>query len=242
MQINIQPIQKPDIGDGATLSVHSIFHTIQGEGPFTGYPAIFVRLAGCNLACPGCDTIYTGDDVRMLSVEAIQASVRKLHQGPRLVVITGGEPFRQNITPLCLALLDEDYYVQIESNGTLAPPPGFPASTVSFMCQPGAWIIVSPKAGKVHPKTAALAVAWKYVLSADSVNHDDGLPILALDHTAKPHVARPPKDFPKERIYLQPMDAKDKDINHKNLHAVIQSCMKWGYTLQTQLHKTLSME
>lgn len=248
-KINIQPIEKySDPDNGATLVVHSIFHTIQGEGPLTGHPAIFIRLAGCNLQCPQCDTEYTGPmasmlmngaGVRVLSVPEITKRVNALHPGPRLVVITGGEPFRQNISSLCLALLDEDYQVQIETNGTLPPPLGFPAS-VSFA--PGAWVVVSPKAGKVHPHTAAIAVAWKYVLNHDSVRPEDGLPIRALDHTAKPYVARPPEDFNRSAIYLQPADLKDEWANEKNLQAVIRSCMKHGYTLQLQTHKLLNME
>jgi organic radical activating enzyme len=251
MHINIQPIEKySDLDDGATLHVHSIFHTIQGEGPLTGHPAIFIRLAGCNLQCPQCDTIYTdipnkqpeNHKRQILAVEAIVARVRKLHIGPRLVVITGGEPFRQNISPLCYALLDEDYRVQIETNGTLHPPPFFPASTDSYLGKPGAWIVVSPKAGKVNSATASLAIAWKYVLNWDSFDPEDGLPILALGHTASPRVARPPVGFPTEAIYVQPTDTKDLYSNEKNIRAVIRTCMKNGYTLQLQLHKILNLE
>lgn len=241
MRINIQPIEKfSDPDEGATLRVHSIFHTIQGEGPLTGHPAIFIRLAGCNLQCPQCDTEYT-EGAQQRSVSDIVSQVRLLHMGPRLVVITGGEPFRQNITPLTLALIDEDYKVQIETNGTLPPPFGFPAST-GYVGDPGAWIVVSPKAGKVNEKTAALAVAWKYVLNWYSYNVEDGLPLRALDHTAMPHIARPPAGFPAEAIYLQPADVQDEEGNAKNLRAVVRSCMRHGYTVQLQIHKILNLE
>ncbi len=240
MRINIQPILKAVQSDGGTLSVHSIFHTIQGEGPLTGHPAIFIRLGGCNLQCPQCDTEYTDGAVER-SVSEIMKLVRTLHPGPRLVVITGGEPFRQNISPLCLALIDEDYKVQIETNGTLPPPPGFPASR-GHLHEPGAWIVVSPKAGKVNKQTEALAVAWKYVLNWDSYNPEDGLPIRALDHTASPFVARPPEGFPIEAVYLQPADVKDEEGNAKNMRAVVRSCMRHGYTLQLQTHKILNLE
>lgn len=243
MQINIQPIEKySDPDGGATLRVHSIFHTIQGEGPLTGHPAIFVRLAGCNLQCPQCDTEYTGPEttpqdahgVRTLTVSDIVARVRSLHPGPRLVVITGGEPFRQNIAPFCQALIDEDYMVQVETNGTLGVPMAMPSDV---------WIVVSPKAGKVHPSIRETAIAWKYVLNHDSMDPSDGLPIRALDHTAGPHgVARPPADFNPSAIYLQPADLQDAEINDKNVQAVIRSCMRHGYTLQLQTHKLLNME
>ena len=57
---NQQLADKPVLNEtGLSLQVNSIFYTIQGEGPFAGRPAIFIRLAGCNLQCPGCDTEYT---------------------------------------------------------------------------------------------------------------------------------------------------------------------------------------
>jgi len=51
--MNQQPIEKQFLHPKGDLEVHSIFLTIQGEGPFTGQRAVFVRLAGCNLQCPG---------------------------------------------------------------------------------------------------------------------------------------------------------------------------------------------
>jgi 7-carboxy-7-deazaguanine synthase len=233
MRINVQPIEKADHTDGENLAVHSIFHTIQGEGPLTGHPAVFIRLAGCNLQCPQCDTQYTGPDVRRMSVSAILQEVRRLHPGPRLVVITGGEPFRQSIGLLTLLLEDEEYQIQVETNGTLPPPEGLAVST---------WVVVSPKTGKVHQRTADIAVAWKYVLSANVVDPEDGLPTFALAHTAVPKLARPPEHFNIGAIYVQPADEQDVMKNHRNLQAVIKTCMRHGYTLQLQTHKILGME
>lgn len=237
--LNKQPIEKRVVSDGTVLDVHSIFPTIQGEGPLTGHPAIFVRLAGCNLQCPLCDTEYTSGRKQM-TVEALMAEVRKLHPGPRLVVITGGEPFRQDISLFVLLLLDEDYQVQIETNGTLPPPPGLPG------WEQGVWIVVSPKTGRVHPETEARANAWKYVARAGELD-SDGLPVTALDHSAKPRLARPPKDFPLGAIYLQPCDETPTGFavriaNHANQSAVVESCMQHGYTVQLQLHKILNVE
>lgn len=237
---NIQPIEHfVPYSPGGALYVHSIFSTIQGEGPLTGHPAIFVRLAGCNLQCPQCDTDYTSKR-ELLSPEAILARVRALHPGPRLVVITGGEPFRQQLQLLLSLLDDEDYQIQIESNGTLQPCP----------IPPDCWIVVSPKTGKVHPAIREMAVAWKYVLNHFDVDPDDGLPTRALMHPcSSAGLARPSKDFPIGAIYLQPADPFQVDVSfdrmvehQRNLDAAKASCMKFGYTLQLQLHKLISME
>jgi organic radical activating enzyme len=234
MRLNLQPIEKADLREDSSLDVHSVFYTIQGEGPLTGHPAVFVRLAGCNLRCPLCDTDYTGTRERM-TPEAVLREVRALHPGPRLVVITGGEPFRQNITLLVLLLLDEGYQVQIETNGTLPPPPGLPG------LHQDVWLVCSPKTGKVHPDTAQRANAWKYVLRHKEAA-DDGLPITALGHTAHPRLQRPPGDFPFGAVYLQPADEQDIAINACNLKAAIKSSMSHGYTLQLQIHKLINLE
>lgn len=240
---NTQRIEKSWQDEDGTLDVHSVFYTIQGEGPLTGHPAIFVRLAGCNLQCPDCDTEYTRGRT-LYSPSALMNAVRALHPGPRLVVITGGEPFRQNITPFVDELVDEGYAVQIETNGTLPVP---------FALSGAVWIVCSPKAGKVHATVEDSAVAYKYVMSADSVDKEDGLPVLALHHSAHPRVARPParlmdwrsserNPFPRGAVYLQPADHKDPTLNGRNLKACIASCMKHGYTLQLQTHKLIGME
>jgi len=120
--LNTQPIEKRQ--HTTELEVHSIFYTIQGEGPFCGTPAVFVRLAGCNLQCPSCDTDYTSKRTRMTAEEicdrvrwaivnseiagmTVAESLSAISDDPNdpasqtinffkgLVVITGGEPSRQ---------------------------------------------------------------------------------------------------------------------------------------------------
>jgi 7-carboxy-7-deazaguanine synthase len=232
--INIQPIEKREQGDGQSLSVHSIFFTIQGEGPHTGRPAVFVRLAGCNLQCPGCDTEYTSGR-ETLKIQEITARIERTYAHVMgtckpMIVITGGEPFRQNIAMLC-QMLSRYYLVQIETNGTLGFSDIDAFKNVDIVC--------SPKAGKVHYDIISHASCFKYVLHHESVSDVDGLPILALDHSASPQVFRPPLGAP---VYLQPMDSKDATTNRLNQEAVLRSCLKFGYILQLQTHKILEVE
>src|ERR1700756_5367366 len=93
--------QRPiDGGDGRTLAVQSIFYTLQGEGPFSGQPAVFIRLAGCNLACTFCDTDFESGIENRMETDVLIEHVGNLLAASRLVVLTGGEPLRQNVGPL----------------------------------------------------------------------------------------------------------------------------------------------
>lgn len=235
--MNLQPIEKRTKSADGPLSLHSIFHTIQGEGPFCGTPSVFVRLAGCNLQCPACDTDYT-QGRRAASVQEILDKVQE-YQSSGLVVITGGEPFRQDITRLLNVLTDAGFYVQIETNGTLEPVE-YPYSTMPGI-RTGVYVVCSPKAGKVHPRINDVACCFKYVIAHDSIHEDDGLPLRALEHRASPYVARPPKNWARP-IYLQPMDSKAEELNRLNLQAAIDSCVRFGYILQLQIHKIVNME
>lgn len=238
MKLNDQPIEKKVSRDDGVVEVHSIFHTIQGEGPFCGTPSVFVRLAGCNLQCPWCDTEYTSNRMALSPVNVLDLIVEQMRP-PGLVVITGGEPFRQNLSQLLHALTDRGYYVQIETNGTLAP--SVFRYSQDLAARTGAYIVCSPKTGKVHPMVWAQACCAKYVLDADELAVD-GLPVTALGHTANPCLARPPVTWPRHMIYLQPMDAQDDEENGRNVIAVRESCMAHGYILQLQIHKLIGVE
>jgi 7-carboxy-7-deazaguanine synthase len=104
------------------LFITSIFYTLQGEGPYSGRPAVFIRFAKCNLACSFCDTFF--DDGDWLGIEDIQAQIDVILNGKNPtkigIVITGGEPMLQkNISKLCEAFIDKHAFVQIETNGTV---------------------------------------------------------------------------------------------------------------------------
>jgi 7-carboxy-7-deazaguanine synthase len=246
MKINAQPMERKSEVSGETLDVHTVFHTIQGEGPFCGRAAVFVRLAGCNLQCPACDTDYTTGratyNVKDL-IPFIDSQWPAIAARP-LVVITGGEPFRQNLYPLCHDLLRAGYTVQIETNGTL-PPPNLAfveLCSTDFNDVNCVFVVCSPKTGKVNSYLAPIIAAYKYVVDADSVHDEDGLPILALGHTAYPHVARPPVGFTGP-VYIQPCDRQDEAVNRRNREAVVILAMNAPdtFTVQLQTHKILNL-
>jgi len=135
-----------------TYSVKEIFLTLQGEGGQAGRAAVFLRFAGCNLwsgreadraaaVCNFCDTDFVGTDGpgggKFRTAPDLAGAVARCWTGGaggRLVVCTGGEPLLQLDPPLIAALHGRGFAVAIETNGTIAAPPGID------------WICVSPKA------------------------------------------------------------------------------------------------
>lgn len=100
------------------MKVNEIFHSIQGESSWAGFPCVFVRLTGCNLRCSYCDTQYAYDAGYELTIADIVTLVAEYHCP--LVEITGGEPLLQEETPLLVGnLLDRGQRVLLETNGSL---------------------------------------------------------------------------------------------------------------------------
>jgi 7-carboxy-7-deazaguanine synthase len=140
-------------GSTMAYSVKEIYYTLQGEGALTGRAAVFCRFAGCNLwsgreadrpsaICTFCDTDFVGTDGpgggRFDDADALAAAVAAKWPGDAgrpLVVCTGGEPLLQLDAAALDVLHARGLEVAIETNGTLAAPPGVD------------WICVSPKPG-----------------------------------------------------------------------------------------------
>jgi 7-carboxy-7-deazaguanine synthase len=136
-----------------SYAVKEIFLTLQGEGAHTGRATVFCRFAGCNLwsgreadrataQCRFCDTDFVGTDGtrggRYESAEDLAGAIAQEWGATgdfRAVVLTGGEPLLQVDAALLAALHARGFWIAVETNGTIAPPPGLD------------WICVSPKAG-----------------------------------------------------------------------------------------------
>jgi len=111
------------------MSPEAVFPTRQGEGHLMGMAMVFVRFAGCSLACPQCDTDYSFD--REMSLESIVEAV-ELHANPESWVwLTGGEPTEQDIEPLVRKLKERGYLVALATNGTSLTPKQMPLDWVS---------------------------------------------------------------------------------------------------------------
>lgn len=224
-----EPIQR--IPEGA-VEVHHAFHTIQGEGPFAGTPAVFLRLAGCNLQCPWCDTEYTSQRKLTMPSKVVELVISKAERRTGLVVVTGGEPLRQNIGPMCVALLRAGWLVQVETNGTLYDK-DLPYDHNNF------WIVCSPKMPRINPNLMPHIDALKYVLEDGHVDPNDGLPSSTLG--GQLGVGRPNDTF-RGIIYVQPLDVQDDGANALNTAAAVASSLTFGHRLCIQTHKLCGLE
>ena len=102
-----------------TLNIVEIFYSIQGEGTRAGLPCVFIRLAGCNLDCKWCDTLYAkkNSDGKNISFDEIIKTIKSY----KCNFITGGEPLlQQNSIDLINYLIDQNFTTAIETNGSIS--------------------------------------------------------------------------------------------------------------------------
>lgn len=218
--------------------VNELFETIQGEGSFTGVPAIFIRLQGCPVGCSWCDTKHTwsvNPDLQVtpatvlaksaeteqwaeLNAEQLLALFQEKGYQARHVVITGGEPCMYDLNPLCNALHTAGYQTQIETSGTFE------------ILVPGtSWVTVSPKVNmkggyKVLQSGLDRANEIKHPVAMDK--HIEQL-LQLLQHT----------DTKQKLIYLQPISQQAKATA-----LAIAYCKKYNWRLSVQVHKYLGIE
>jgi 7-carboxy-7-deazaguanine synthase len=206
-----------------SYQVKEIFYTLQGEGTNAGRPAVFCRFAGCNLwsgreqdrasaVCKFCDTDFVGTNGTLggkfadadALADQIQAQWPSTDPAHRFVVMTGGEPLLQVDSPLVDALHARGFQIAVETNGTIAAPPGID------------WICVSPKAGAqwVQREGHELKVVWPQ-------------PGFSQGNLAELEAG----NF--SYRYLQPMDNPQRAENTELCVALCMQRPAWRLSLQT---------
>lgn len=189
-----------------------IFDSIQGEGSWLGRPVTFIRMGGCNLHCPWCDTDFS--KFKDMSIVDICH-----HVSNRDIVITGGEPLIHDLVPLLQALRNANGFahsIAIETNGTR------PTVDIEGLVQ---WIVVSPKPEvdyKLHPDCHPSEL--KYV----------------VDGTFKPSMI-PDTLWQKYagRIWLQP---EGGDMQKRWKEAFDYTMQYPGLRVGVQLHKLMEVK
>lgn len=218
--------------------INELFETIQGEGSFTGQPSIFIRLQGCPVGCSWCDTKHTweidlSDEVSQeamlaksqetskwtkLSVEQILALVKDNHYQAKHIVITGGEPCMEDLTPLCNAFECLGYSTQVETSGTFE-------ITVSNSC----WVTVSPKVNM----QGGYPILHSAMMRADEIKH----PIATQKHIEDLKALLAEHNIIATPVYLQPISQKKRATE-----LAIATCIENNWRLSVQVHKYLGIE
>ncbi len=218
--------------------LNEMFETIQGEGVFTGVPAVFVRLQECPVGCSWCDTKQTWyadeNDQRQIgdilvktedsptwcvaSAENIVEQYQQQGFNAKHIVITGGEPCIYDLRPLTKAFEDMGCQCQIETSGTS-----------EVITSENTWVTVSPKVamkGKLPVLNSALERANEIkhpVGTQKDIDHLDGL--LANANVAAETI-----------IALQPISQKPRATQ-----LCIDTCIARNWRLSVQTHKYLSI-
>lgn len=220
-------------------AINEVFESIQGEGEYTGRPAIFIRLQGCDVGCAWCDTKHSWlqDKDKELSVGQLTQKREEsdtwswftqeqlfdllLQRGyqAKLVVLTGGEPAAVDLQALSSSLIAAGFKVQLETSGTY-----------EINIHSDAWVTVSPKLnmkGKLPILTSAL-------LRANEIKH----PVATekdIDNLKELLTLLPKGSSTK--VCLQPISCKPRATQ-----LAITHCIKENWRLSVQLHKYLGVE
>ncbi len=202
-----------------------IFFSLQGEGPRTGTPATFLRLAGCNLACRWCDTKHSWG--HGLTMPPAEVAALLLAHPCRSLVITGGEPLlQQEELEELLRLLPGDFYVEVETNGSIAPTAALARRVDQWNVSPKLGHAGNDAARALCPASLAafakLPGSWfKFVVQGE----EDWDAIAALG-------------LPQARIILMPCATTRAALNAAR-PAVADMCLRHGVRLGDRLHLML---
>ncbi|MEQ4925112.1 7-carboxy-7-deazaguanine synthase QueE [Proteus hauseri] len=218
--------------------INEMFQTLQGEGVFTGVPALFVRLQGCPVGCSWCDTKHTWEkedekkvplgDIPIktqesdawgnATVDEILALFQQQGYSAKHVVITGGEPCLYDLRPLTEGLEHAGFNCQIETSGTH-----------EVLCSEKTWVTLSPKIGM----RGGFSVLADAINRANEIKHPVGREkdIDALDALLTLRTLQPAPI-----VALQPISCKDAATK-----LCIETCIARNWRFSMQTHKYLNI-
>jgi organic radical activating enzyme len=221
-----------------------IFASLQGEGPSAGKPCAFVRLSRCNLGCVWCDTAYTwrfeGDQrphrsgsfyerkAEQVTLAEADVAGRIAALGQPRLVVTGGEPLLQApALARMLALLPEGIAVEVETNGTVAPPPALDALVSQYNVSPKLSHSGNPAELALPPERLAHwasepRAAFKFVIAEPA---DVAEALALVDRFA----------IPRTRVWLMAEGTDSATLRAREAW-LAQLCLEHRLTLSGRLH------
>lgn len=233
-----------------TLLVNEIFETIQGEGSFTGTPSIFVRLQGCPVGCPWCDTKHTwdidaddqvssaaifiksGDSPTYFSTqsEALLPLLQQQGYTAKHIVITGGEPCMFDLREFTKLAHAQGFSTQIETSGTY-----------TILCHADTWVTVSPK---INMK-AGMPILSQAMQRANEIKHpiamqkhiDELDALLQTENLLSPSQGQAGALSQSPMVYLQPISQQARATQ-----LAVKTCIERNWRLSVQLHKYIGVE
>jgi organic radical activating enzyme len=194
--------------------VMEYFYSVQGEGVFTGHPAFFIRLGGCDVGCVWCDVkdSWDADKHPKKSIDFLLSEAQK--HPSKIVIVTGGEPAMYDLSEMCLRFHSAGFRMHIETSGAYPIIGNFD------------WVTFSPKKFKA-PISEAASMA-------------DELKVVVFNKSdfkwAEEHQALVPS---KCKLYLQPEWDKREEMQPLIFNYVLQNPI-WNISLQT--HKYLGVD
>ena len=232
--------------------VPEIFHSLQGEGISAGKPSVFVRFSQCNLHCVWCDTAYTWNfqgtefihrddapgaprkfdraaETVDVSVETLAA--RLIEQSCRRIIFTGGEPLLQQrdlgVLIQRLKATDPDFYIEIETNGSIKPA-GLAAELIDQFN-------VSPKLA--HSGNAAAIRLKPDVLAFYAADPRANFKIVVADPSdlEEVHELVSSSGMPPARVWLMPEGRTPQELRSRE-RWLAEACLKAGYNFTDRLH------
>jgi 7-carboxy-7-deazaguanine synthase len=192
--------------------LNEIFVSVQGEGYWTGTPAIFIRLQGCSIGCPWCDTKKSWNASEQYDITERLEKMLSVYPAVRHAVITGGEPCQFDLVPLITYLNTKMNMVQVETSGYFKPP--------KAKC----WLTVSPK-------------SFRQDYNLECVQTATELKIVVGSYADIQFAEKCRNENPNAHFYIQPMSEQKNAVDICMLYSVTNN-----WKLSARIHKYLDVK
>lgn len=228
------------------IPISEIFYSLQGEGSYVGYPAIFIRVGGCNLACPGfgpngCDSAHSVDAKKyrrtwkQLTTIEIREKVEKLipiyaeSLNKPVIIFTGGEPtiYAEQLEPLVTYYVSRGYKVQFETNGTKVIDLSGIYSKVSFSMS-----VKLSCSGEPEHRRINMDAINNYLTKTNN----SFFKFVCKDAADVEEAAELLKEIPYyAQVYIMPMGETREELAQHDL-TIFELCMQYGFAYSDRLH------